>query len=94
MTVRLPWILAHLLVALGGGCVAGASPSVIIGLEPSGSCTRIKPVEVRARSKPEVKTRLKEKAASLGGDYVYLQEVRLNRNANEYIAKGIAFKCR
>jgi len=96
MTFRLSWIFIHVLAALlGSGCFAGrASPSVLIGLEPSGICTKINPIEVKARSKPEIKDQLKEKTASLGGNYVHLQEVRLNRKTSEYIAKGIAFKCR
>ena len=93
MTFRLSWILIHVLV-LGSGCVAGGATSVIIGLEPSGGCTKISPIEAKARSKPEIKTQLKEKAAGLGGNYVHLQEVRLNRKTSEYLATGITFKCR
>jgi hypothetical protein len=67
---------------------------VVIGLEPDSGCKEVGPLKVARKSKPDVKAALKDKTASMGGDFVHLQGLEFDRSKGDYIATGTAYKCK
>jgi hypothetical protein len=86
-----------LLLTLFSACVAGGGGGgqfVMIGLEPEAKCTEVGPVKVTRKSKPEVKDALKQKTASMGGDFVRLKGLTFDRAKGDYTATGTAYNCK
>ncbi len=83
-----------LLAGLGPSCAMTASQgsSVVIGLEPGAQCLQKGPVVATGPSKDAVKASMKERAASMGCNFVQLQSVREGEGG--YKADGVAFACR
>lgn len=82
-----------LLGILGGGCaMVGAQSPVVIGLEPGKQCTQKGTVVATGPSKDAVKENMKERAASIGCNFVQLQSVREAEDG--FKADGVAYACR
>ena len=83
-----------LILSFLGGCamVGAQGGSVVIGLEPGAQCTQKGLVVATGPSKDAVKENMKERAASMGCNFVQLQSVREGEDG--FKADGVAFACR